>query len=156
MRTTDKIIKDLKEIYQLNEMSMAWVDRQENVCVWVENPDEYNNRYFKYCNSAKYLASTKIARIAIEKPQYVKNHTNPKNVEDWVLNSAEKKQLIDLLNKPSGSHKGLNRWQEIILAYNQVNYQIEPNEIIDGTINLADFDGAISLDFPIPDYTKLI
>lgn len=154
MRTADEIIKDLKEIYQLDEMSMAWVDRQENVCVWVENPDGYNNRYFKYCNSAKYLASTKIA--GIEKPQYVKNHTNQKNVEDWILNSVKKKQLINLLNKPSGSHKGLNRWQEIILTYNQDNYQIEPNEIIDGTINLTDFDSAIPLDFPMLDYTKLI
>lgn len=139
---------------QYNEMSMAWVNKNSNTCCWIENPTSYKNDYFKYFNSFSYRKADKVARISLVKPEYLE-HKNYDGKETWKLNSKEKKDLIDFMNKESKVHKNLTNWQVTLVQYNFDNYYIDPQDTINSTFNLADYPDAFSINHKMPDYMKL-
>lgn len=170
MKTFKQFLKESEQL--LYEMSNAATDLKNGREIWVENPTSYNNKYFKYTNNINYNNATKIARISMLDPKYLNNHTNPKGVSNWYLNVVEKKELVEFLKNDKDAF-GFNAWQRIILTYNNDNCHILKDKLqaklitIDEYNNLVDeynkklnsnnlrINGAIRLDQPMPDYTKL-
>ena len=139
---------------QINEMSMAWVNKNANTCCWIENPSGYQNDYFKYYNSFSYRKADKVARISLIKPEYLE-HTNYDGKDNWVLNSKERKELIDFMNKPSKVHKGLTNWQTTLVQYNFDNFYIDPEDTINSTFNIEEYPNAFDIKTPMPNYLEL-
>lgn len=150
-------IKELNEklLMSLNEMSMAWIDKNSNKCVWVENPGTHNdNDYFKYLDSFSYHKADKVARISLKEPKYLE-HTNQDGKKDWKLNSREKKELISLMNSLSTVRSGYTNWQVTLIQYNFDNFFISPEETINGTFDREEHPEAFDINYPMPDYTQL-
>lgn len=149
---------------QLYEMSMAFFykDRRIDVCAWVENPMSTDNQYFKYYNCSTIPSATKVARIRLDRPEYVGGNHRERNLKKWILTESEKKELIEILEGPSSEHEGFNRWQEVLMTYNRDNFQIPFN---DSKINdfskanrdpkMPDYIKPYDINTPIPDYLKL-
>ena len=138
----------------LNEMSIAWVDRETNKCCWVENPTGYNNKYFKYVNSFSYKNGDKLARISLLHPQYL-NHTNSDGKKHWILNNKEKKELIKTMQEPCRDFPQITNWQKTLAQYNLDNFGIYIDETINGTFDKKKYPDAFDVNYPMPDYTQL-
>lgn len=149
-----KINEDLMAI---TEMAKAFSDRDTNTTLWVEDRSTHNNRYLKFYNVAKdptHLA-TKVARIYIEKPEYVKSHKEH-GIKEWILTEKEKRLFVKLLQSPYKRNPQITNWQQVICTFNDGFYDISPEDTIAGNIEQEDLDnGALTLDFPMPDYLKL-
>ena len=146
-----KLNEEIKKL-ALNEMSMAWISKQNNRCVWVENPTGYNNKYFKYLNGASYSKADKVARISLLKPEYLEHSSEKAN---WVLTVKEKKELVFLMNQTNKKYAPCTNWQATLITYNEDNFAIDFDETINGTFNKAEFPDAFSIDYPMPDYLQL-
>jgi hypothetical protein len=155
----EKQIKDIvhEALQPIFEMSSAWTDDRSNRCVWVENPNGYSNRYFKYLNNSSYRRAKLVARIWIDKPEYVKGHKNSDGKTEWILTSKEKKELVTLLNAPSEAHDNTTNWQEILITYNEDNFQIPPMRTIKGNIDFSKYRNQKPYDIntPMPNYLEL-
>lgn len=138
----------------INEMSMAWHSKQNNRCVWVENPTGYNNKYFKYLNGATYQKADKVARISLLKPEYLK-HKDFDGKKLWILNSKEKKELVTLMNKPNKKYLNCTNWQATLITYNEDNFGIDFDDTINSTFSIDEYPDAFDINTPMPDYTKL-
>ena len=141
-----------QKLNQMFEMSKAFHSNQENRLVWVENPNSYNNEYFKYFNSARLSSATKVARIKLRSAEYVQHSDY---LESWVLNSKEKDQLIDLLNAPYSRDSRITNWQQIIVTYNDDFFNIDPEETIFDSYDKDAFPQALSIDMEMPNYKDL-
>lgn len=141
----------------INEMSKAFSERQANITIWVEDKSTHNNRYMKVYNSAKdpvHLA-TKVARIYIEKAEYVKNNKE-RNVKEWIFTEKEKRFFVKLLQSPYSKNPSITNWQQIICTYNYGFYDIDPEDTINNKIALEDLkSGALLVSTEMPDYLKL-
>ena len=144
--------KMLLQEMSMNEMAMAWVDRQANKCVWVENPNTHNNEYFNYLDSFSYIKAGKVARISLTEPKYLKHSDSKKQ---WVLTNKEKKELVSLMNKESRVHKGYSNWQATIIQYNFDNFYIDPLDTMEDTYDKNNYPNALNINTTMPDYTKL-
>ena len=139
--------------FYIPEMSKAFHSDEENVNVWVENPNTYNNEYFKYYNHANIRSASKVARIKLRSPEYIKSHRD--NKELWILNSSERKTLIELLNLPYARDPRITNWQQIIVTYNDDFFNIVPEDTIADSYDKSKFPQALSINMPMPDYTQL-
>ena len=154
-KTFIEIANELNSFLEpMYEMSMAWRSIQKNRCVWVENPTDYNNKYFKYLNGPSYNKAEKVARISLLKPQYLQ-HNNTDGKKDWILTNKEKKELIQLMNQPNKKYANCTNWQATIITYNEDNFEIDFDEIIADSYNKKKFPNAIPIDYPMPDYMQL-
>lgn len=154
MNEIQRLNEEFNKLFALNEMAMAWTDRDAGRCVWVENTNTHNNQYFKYLNSFSYQKADKVVRISLRLPKYLV-HKDSMGKQSWILNSKEKKELIDLMNSASKARIGFTNWQATLIQYNFDNFYIQPSETIEGTFDKAEFPDAFPIDFPMPDYTKL-
>ena len=164
-----EIAKELEEkLTPINEMSLAWDYRNKNkaYCAWTEGPMHSENRYFKYYNSDSPDMATKVARIRIDRPEYVGGTHMEKNsqgkVEKWILSDKDKKTFIQLLNSPSDDNDGCTKWQDILIRWNRDNFGIPAKKTIANQIDgyqakpgLLDECKPFPIDFPMPDYTQL-
>lgn len=108
-----------KEKEYIECISTVGSDHDNGFCV-VVNPDG-NRRgtvYFKYCNSASYLKSTKVIRIMLDKCEYV-FHKNEKGKSTWKLNSKDKKNLVLFLNSASKSFKNATNYNLACYFWNR-------------------------------------
>lgn len=153
-KTIKQLNEELDEALQLNEMSMAWVDKKTNKCCWVENANTHNNEYFKYFDSFSYRKADAVARISLKEPKYL-DHKNFDGKNNWKLNNKEKKELIELMNEPSKVHEGLSNWQTTLVQYNFDNFWISPLETINNTFDKEKYPKAFTLDTPMPNYMEL-
>ena len=112
MSTFKQITEELKKLIPLYEMSMAWISKQNNKCVWVENPSGHNNKYFKYLNGASYQKADKVARISMLKPAYLE-HVDYDGKDNWKLTSKERKELIDLMSQTNKKYAPCTNWQAV-------------------------------------------
>lgn len=135
------------------EMSKAFHDNEKNRVVWVENPSTHNNEYFKYYDHARPSSASKVARIKLRSPEYVKEHAD--YLEEWTLNASEKKTLLNLLQSTYTRDKRITNWQQIIVTYNDDFFNIDPEDTISGNIDFDKYPDALPIDLPMPDYTKL-
>lgn len=141
-------------LVQLNKMSIAWIDKNANKCVWVENLNTYANDYFKYYNSFSYRKADGVARISLTEPKYLE-YENKDDKKTWKLNSSEKKELVELMNKPSKSRAGFTNWQVTLIQYNFDNFFIDPEDTINGTFDKEEYPDAFDIDYPMPNYLEL-
>ena len=169
MKEINKLIHAIDEeineqIEPMNEMSMAfhYKDRHIAVCAWVENPMIVDNRYFKYYNSQFYDTATKVARIRMNKADYVGGIHKEKGLEKWNLTHREKQYLVKILSSPSEDHKGFNRWQDVIITYNRDNFHLSAEDTIKGKFdkaqcspNMPKHIKPFPIDYPMPDYLQL-
>lgn len=153
-KTIRQIAEEFKKLMPIYEMSMAWISKQNNRCVWVENPSGYNNKYFKYLNGASYQKADKVARISMLNPVYLE-HVDYDSKDNWKLTSREKKELVNLMNQTNKKYDPCTNWQAVLITYNEDNFAIDFDETINGTFDKAEFPDAFPIDFPMPDYTKL-
>lgn len=160
-----EIIQKLKEaLMPLNEMSMAfhYKDRHVEVCAWVENPTPRDNRYFKYYNSEYNSTATKVARIRIDKAEYVGSNHRERNLKKWILSNKEKQELIEILKTFSDDYPGYTKWHDILITYNRDNFHLNAQDTINGNLekgtrnpSLPSHVKPFSIDTPMPDYTQL-
>jgi len=148
---TDQIEQILEPMY---EMSMAWNSKQNNRCVWVENPSGFENKYFKYLNGITYGQADKCARISMVEPKYV-NHKDYGGKSNWVLNSNERKELVTLMNQPNKKYSGCTNWQATLITYNEDNFGIDFDETINGTFEKEKYPNAFDINTPMPNYMEL-
>lgn len=143
--------------FAITEMAKAFSDRKTNTTLWVEDRSTHNNRYMKFYNVAKdptHLA-TKVARIYVEKPEYVKGHKEH-GIKEWILTEKEKRQFVKLLQSPYSRNPNITNWQQVICTFNDGFYDIDPQDTINGNIPHEDLDnGALTIDYPMPDYLQL-
>lgn len=148
----------------INEMSRAFAykDRSIEVCVWVEGPMGVDNQYFKYYDSMYYNNAKKVARIRIDKSEYVGGKHREHGIKPWILSNKDKKELVDILKGPSKEHEGLTRWQDIIITYNKDNFDISSLDTINGNLNVENRNPKMpkhikpfSIDYPMPNYLEL-
>lgn len=167
MNEIQKLIRKLKEVLEpqtLNEMSMAfhYKDRYVEVCAWVENPTSRDNRYFKYYDSEYSSTASKVARIRIDRPDYVGGNHKERNLKKWTLSKNEKQFLMTILKSESDDYKGLTKWQDILITYNRDNFHIKAEDTINGNIDkgtrnplLIDKIKPFPIDYPMPNYLEL-
>ena len=157
--------KLIEEIEQLNEMSMAWEEHlsgKNSVCAWVEGPLRVDNQYIKYYNNEYYQDATKVARIRIDRAEYVGGENSEHGIKRWILNEKDKRIFVELLKKPCKRNPKYTNWENIILTYNADNFHIY--EPITGDMEkyanrksptMPKHLRPFPIDYPMPDYTKL-
>ena len=148
----------------INEMSMAfhYRDRHAEVCAWVENPTLRDNRYFKYYDSQFVSSASKVARIRIDKNEYVGGNHKERNLKKWELSNREKQYLMQILHSPSEEHKGLTKWHDILITYNRDNFLLKAEDTINGNLDKAVASPVLPnhvkpfpINYPMPDYLEL-
>lgn len=161
---TEKLKQILFNPQPLQEMSRAFAykNRSIEVCVWVEGPMGADNRYFKYYNSLYYNTASKVARIRIDRPEYVGGNHKEHGIKQWKLSSGDKQELEEILKGPSDNHKGLTRWQDILITYNEDNFNISADKTINGILDDSQRNPKINknikpfpIDYPMPSYEEL-
>lgn len=167
MNKIEMLIEKLKEALTpmpLNEMSMAfhYKDRYVEVCAWVENPTPRDNRYFKYYNSEYNSTATKVARIRIDKPEYVGGTHKERNLKKWILSNKEKQYLMKILTTPSNDYPGYTKWQDILITYNRDNFHLKAEDTINGNLDKGTRNPTLpkhvvpfNINTPMPDYLQL-
>lgn len=143
----------------LGEMATVHRDAQCGILIQV-NPSKsrIGERYFKFYNSSSYSSATKIIRISFDSPKYI-FHVNEDGKEDWILNSKEKKLLVNILNKPSNSYPDYSVWEVAKFNWNnealknQIAFPLYQSGFYDN--DLKDDPNYVASFLAIPDYTKL-
>lgn len=104
---------------------------------WVQ---QKGKEYFVVCDHWSRHNCTKCAKISFHEPEYV-DDSLILGKKRWKLNYEEKERLVKFLNSNlSGYGIEINRWNDIIMTYNN---------------NIGHNDSDIPENLPIPDYTKL-
>lgn len=162
------IIKQLNEvidqsIYEDCFYEFASITKGDNNFIAV-NPDPsrgwYGEEYFKAYNNDNARKAEKVIRIKFRAPEYV-FHKNNDGKKDWILNSKEKKKLINLLQKPS-KFNNLTNWQYAILQFNLEAFDINVDDCLTLTIEKQEQMDKnnpqkyyLPIDLEMPDYTDL-
>lgn len=148
----------------LYEMSKAfsYKDRRIDVCAWVENPMGVDNQYFKYYDCSSIPSAKKVARIRLDRPEYVGGIHQERNFKKWILSNKEKQELINILKMPSDRYKGYTKWQDVLMTYNYDNFDIIPEKTIKGEITEYSKDPKMpkhlkpyDINTPMPNYLEL-
>ena len=165
MNPIKKLLQNLNEILMpLTEMSMAfhYKDRRIDVCAWVENPMATDNQYFKYYNNSLMRLATKVARIRLNRPQYVGGIHKERNFRKWVLTNKEKHELVQILQGSSEDQPRYTRWQELLMTYNRDNFNISFNDSKQGNLEnqqrdpkMPDYIQPYDINAPMPNYLEL-
>lgn len=87
------------------------------------------NEYFKVYNNINPNKATKVARIKFRKPEYI-IYDNNNGIENWFLNSIEKRSLMRILISPSSLYPDRIVWNELIRLFNkEIGYNSLPNDL---------------------------
>lgn len=168
MNEIQRLNEEFNKLFSINEMSLAWDYRNKNraYCAWTEGPMSVENRYFKFYNSDSPDMASKVARIRIDRAEYVgglhKEQNSQGKVEKWILTEREKRILVKLLQSNSDDNDGCTKWQDILIRWNRDNFSIPAKATISNQIQnyqakpgLLDNLKPFPIDYPMPDYTKL-
>lgn len=101
--------------------------------IFVQSDDNYNmslvinlyfnniiideNEYFKVYNNINPNKATKVARIKFRKPEYIIYDNN--KINNWFLNSIEKRALMRILINQSILYPDRTVWDELIRLFNK-------------------------------------
>ena len=121
--------------------------------------------YLTIYDGMRYRFSTKICRISLLEPKYIKVPFNGNDAKDWILNKNDIRKLIKLLNnndalsiKTTRSNKiFLTNWEYAIISFNRVSgYGQEKTEkLIRKNPKYIKKRNLLPFNLPMPDYTKL-
>lgn len=151
-----KQLLECRIMERLNEMTTAFRDKRAGYLIQV-NPDicRQGDEYFKIFDSTNERRAKKMARILFRKPEYV-YHSNNRGKEIWMLNSKEKRYLMDILHTQNEDDPNITNWQNIILAYNfekgLAKHRSKENLLSSGKLKYSRY---LPYDLEIPDYTLL-
>ena len=141
--------------------SMATVikSQQYNVLITADpDGDHIGEPYFKFYNNASFDKASKIARISFLESKYIHHKNARGHFDDWVLNSKERKLLIELLKGTINRYKingtKMTGWEYAIHQFNsekgyddiEIENNLLPNKLL---------DDSVAFNLPMPDYTKL-
>lgn len=154
---TKKVINEIiaqqtQEQEMFTEMANVAVDEDKNVTLQVNVRDNFNVDYFKFYNHKDYQSATHVARISFYKPEY-RIHRAYDGKKTWVLNSKERKKLIQLLNE-EGKYFGYNNFQCAIIDFN-LERGLPPLKTRDNKTDNIKYPGYMPIDLPMPDYEDL-
>ena len=161
MKSFKEFLKEAKEKNLIYEMSAAVLT--DTRMFWIENPNSWDNRYFKYLDSKSYSRAKKVKRISLINPKYM-NHKDEHGKIEWDLTDIEIDRMIDILNTKKGN---ITNWQKILLTYNKDNCSLDDSLIISGDMKFDEYNElvdknnqkhnrrAFRLDYQMPDYSKL-
>lgn len=143
---SEEIVREM-----LLEFATVCTNTEEKMKIIVSyDENRVGEPYFKVFNSSSYTKATKIARISFLEPKYIVHNMNY-GMENWILNSKEKQNLITMLTTEVD---GISNWKFAILQYN-----LENNIQRDEQLKLSNEDiikrNGLPLNTPIPDYSKL-
>lgn len=119
----------LYEPVELTAMSNVYYSRKDKITIQI-NPDKYRKGlpYFKVYNHYSYTIASKVARIYFYKPEYI-IHRNSDGKENWILNSKERRVLMNCLQlKPIRSIYTV--WQQLIIAFNNEKFGVPEDDTI--------------------------
>lgn len=141
--------------------SMATVikSQQYNVLITADpDVDHIGEPYFKFYNNASFDKASKIARISFLEPKYIHHKNARGHFDDWVLNSKERKLLVELLTKKVSHFKSngekMTGWEYAISQFNnEKGYEQEDTE--NNLLPNKLLDDSVAFNLPMPDYTKL-
>ena len=91
-----KEVLNEKTIFSSPKISITVNPDQTKTISFIDDP------YFKIYNGESFNSATKIARISLKDPHYI-YHKNNRNKKQWILNSAERKILINTLTTIVGT-----------------------------------------------------
>lgn len=148
------LLENFRLVNPMMEMSSAYSDERVHRNIWVENPTGYNNKYFKYGDNEAYSKETKNCRISLTSPNFL-YHRNKRNVMDWNLTEADKRQLIGILTSPSDTHPEITVWQEILYVYNNDNFGMRYQVFVSDDWSDDNYPDAFRIDYPMPNYYSL-
>lgn len=146
------IEQQTQEQEMFTEMANVAVDEDKNVTLQVNVRDNFNVDYFKFYNHKDYQSATHVARISFYKPEY-RIHRAYDGKKTWVLNSKERKKLIQLLNE-EGKYFGYNNFQCAIIDFN-LERGLPPLKTRDNKTDNIKYPGYMPIDLPMPDYEDL-
>lgn len=138
MKTFREFLTESKDSNVLFEMSKAFDIDSPKGTIWVENPTGYNNKYFKIYNNPSISKATKVARISMLNPSYLK-HSDNLGKNNWILSKNQIKNLVMKLDSNSG-YDNITNWELLILIYNNDNYNISPISLQTGKITKDEYE----------------
>ena len=128
----------------------------------LKTPMTVDNRYFKYYNRSTVPSATQVARIRLDKPEYVGGLRRENGKKKWILTKREKEELIEILKGQSTDQPGYTRWQEVLMTYNRDNFNLSFSDSKSNDFSKAQKDPKMSkylkpfpIDYPMPDYLNL-
>lgn len=151
----NRIISDQRQDGMLVEMANIRVDRQRNISIQINRREGLNAFYFKFYNHQDYERADKVCRISLYKPEYIE-HRNLDGKKNWVLNSSERKELVNCL-KETVKRTGLSYWEELIIAFNREKPgdPLGDEETMENTMDDLKYPDHLPIDLPMPNYALL-
>ena len=146
------IEQQTQEQEMFTEMANVAVDEDKNVTLQVNVRDNFNVDYFKFYNHKDYQSATHVARISFYKPEY-RIHRAYDGKKTWVLNSKERKKLMQLLNE-EGKYLGYNNFQCAIIDFN-LERGLPPLKTRDNKVDNPKYPEFLPIDLPMPNYWEL-
>ena len=133
MKNINEILEDIllddKEL--LVEMPNMDNDKKSKICVQINPTPHRNGAYFKVYDTMTYTTESRVARINLEKEEYIPEHQGH---EVFVLNAAQRKGLMRILNKKNKQLKSLNNYQAMLFRYNTIREKYGLPKIIKNEI----------------------
>ena len=140
----------------INEM--ATVACSESMHILIQfNADEHHigNPYFKIYNNESYSTATRMNRVSFLEPSYIEHTTYGK--KKWLLNSKDKKKLVELLTEPSDhidrrdTSREYSNWEWAIIQYNTEICCVGEKDTVAGNLK----GSALSIDLQMKNYLEL-
>lgn len=145
----------LEASYELDAMATIYRDDRGRFSIAVNpDPNRIGDEYFKLYNNARKSAATKVARIMFKLAKYV-HRTNYDGKGDWVLNSGERKYLVEALKKRAKHpYQEYTNWQKAILLFNDEK-DLDQDKTLENLLPNPKYPNYLPFNLEMPDYTKL-
>ena len=145
----------LEAAYELDATATIYRDDRGRFSIAVNpDPNRIGDEYFKLYNNARKSAATKVARIMFKSAKYV-HHTNYDGKDDWVLNSGERKYLVEALKKRAKHpYQEYTNWQKAILLFNDEK-DLDQDKTLENLLPNPKYSNYLPFNLEMPDYTQL-
>lgn len=108
--TIDDYFSEMASIAYYTGLNIAYNDETDRLGI----------AYFKVYDHDKIRSSKRVARLHF-KDSGMEYHNDPLGKQPWILNSKDKKNIINLLKQPNEEHDGLTNWQILCYRWNRDN-----------------------------------
>lgn len=112
----EKFIKNDNQL-ELEAINEFKIFEDDGISIAVDSTIGRNGYYFKVYNNRNYAKATKVARIDVEKADYVYHRSDGKSI--WDMNKSELRSLISILNSPITGGSSVTIWDKILEACNE-------------------------------------
>lgn len=150
----------IQKIIDVEVTGMATVIKTNSMSIGTSDDKHHKGEpYFKVWKGSSYESAEKMCRISFERAEYIKEHSNNNNAENWILNSKERKELVKLFKSKMNFAGDLQitRWQYAIIQFNSEK-GIDPGDTMKIAIKNPKYiksKDLLPFNLPMPYYTKL-